>query len=70
MTLRDARRRAELTQTALADKAGLEQAYISKLEIGKVANPSFETVLALAVALNLDPRQLRFGHRDSEQVAS
>lgn len=68
ITLKAARLRARLTQAELAERSGLDQAYISKLEIGKVMNPSFQTVTALADVLDLDPRLLRFGHRESERV--
>lgn len=53
---------------ALAEKSGIEQTVISKLEVGKITNPSFQTVADLAAAMNIDPRCLRFGRRE-EAVA-
>lgn len=71
LTLKQARTRCHLTQVALAEKTGLDQTTISKLELGKVPNPGIDTVLRLASALDLDPRALRFGVvQTDEAVAS
>lgn len=59
-TLRAARRRAKLTQEQLEAKSGVDQSYISRLESGKIHNPSFDTVTQLAEALDIDPRTLTF----------
>lgn len=60
--LRALRERRGLTQAALAAKSGIEQAHISKLETKRRArSPLFEIVVALAEALGVDPRRLRFG---------
>lgn len=69
ITLRAARKRAGLTQVELATASGVDQTAISKLEVGTIANPGFDTVLKLANALDVDPRTLRFGQRDSESAA-
>lgn len=58
--LRTARRRAGLTQIALARRAGIQQGMISKLENGLVPDPRFSTVLNLARALKVEPGLLRF----------
>ena len=50
-----------MTQEQLAAASGLEQAVISKIERGAVANPRFDTVCKLAEGLRLDPRALKFG---------
>lgn len=60
MGLRKARHKAKLTQEQLADASGLEQATISKLENGRIARPSYDTVTKLANALKVDPARLRF----------
>lgn len=60
MSLKDARKRAGLTQVELAKAAHLDQAYISKLELGKTSDPGFSAVVRLAKALGLDPRVLKF----------
>jgi transcriptional regulator with XRE-family HTH domain len=44
--VREARRRAGLTQTDLADRAGTTQSAIARLESGRT-NPSFDLVLRL-----------------------
>lgn len=67
MTLHEARSRAGLTQVQLADAADLDQAYISKLELGKVIDPSFTTVLRIAKALGIDPQVLKFGRPSEPQ---
>lgn len=55
----------ELTQEALAEKSGYSQQYISGLEAG-LRNPTLETLLDLAQALNVahtDLLQLPAGQR-------
>ena len=51
--VREARRRAGLTQRELAERAGTTQSAIARLESGKTA-PSFESVVALVRAAGLD----------------
>jgi len=65
--LRAARERANLTQEQLAAKSGVDQRAISKLEL-VVTNPSFDTAVRLADALDVDPRTLKFGP-DEQAVA-
>ena len=69
ITLHQARTRAHLTQVQLAAAADLDQAYVSKLELGKIAAPSFDTVLRLSKALGIDPQSLKFEKPDSQAVA-
>lgn len=69
ITLRTARTKAGLTQEQLEDKSGISQAAISKLESGDSLRPSFETVMALAKALRVDPQSLKFGPDGGEQDA-
>lgn len=61
MTLREAREQRGFSQEALAQKSGIEQTAISKLELGKTAEPLYSRGLALADALEIDPHHLRFG---------
>jgi len=51
--VREARRRAGLTQRELAERAGTTQSAIARLESGRTA-PSFESVLALVRLCDLD----------------
>lgn len=51
--VREARRRAGLTQRALAEKTGTTQSAIARLEGGRTA-PSLETVLSLVRACGFD----------------
>ncbi len=51
-TIRLLRTQLELTQPELADKAGIEQSYLSKLENDK-GTPSFDIITRIAQALNL-----------------
>lgn len=51
--LRKLRLDADLTQRELAGRAGMNFAYLSKIEAGLVAPPSEEKLLGLANALNL-----------------
>lgn len=63
--LRDARRRAKLTQAALAARIGKPQSFISKLESGTLTDPSINDVKALGRELEVDPLSIRFGHREA-----
>lgn len=51
--VREARRRAGLTQRELAERAGTTQSSIARLERGRT-NPSFELVLRLVRACGMD----------------
>jgi transcriptional regulator with XRE-family HTH domain len=55
--LRDARKRSEVTQEALAQTAGVWPGHIQRIERG-VANPTVATLYALADALGVDVRTL------------
>ncbi len=55
--LRVIRKWRGLTQSALAGKANLRQAYLSELEAGK-KTPSVEALRALARALDIDVETL------------
>jgi transcriptional regulator with XRE-family HTH domain len=52
--LRTERTRRFLTQTQLAQKAGISQKQLSKIENDEV-EPRFSTILSLAEALGADP---------------
>ena len=56
-TLREARRRAGLTQTALAVLAGLTQQYVARIEAGQI-NPTLATIAAIARALGMSMSDL------------
>lgn len=55
--VRDARRRQQLSQQDVAERAGVQRYQVSNLELGK-SNPSLKAVLAVcsAVGLELDVR--------------
>lgn len=46
------------TQNELARRAGIDRGYLSAIELDKVANPSADTFLKLARALNIRPEEL------------
>lgn len=54
--LRDARERNGMTQQQLAEKSGIPQSHISRLEGGK-HSPSHKTLNKLALALGVDSKQ-------------
>jgi transcriptional regulator with XRE-family HTH domain len=56
-TVREARMRAGLTMSALAQRCGVSQPHLSQLENGKVS-PSIATLYRLANALGLSPQEL------------
>jgi transcriptional regulator with XRE-family HTH domain len=55
MTFRQLRVRAGLSQYRLAKVTGVEQTTISQLELGKVRDPRWSTISALAAALDATP---------------
>ena len=68
ITLKTARQLKGITQTELAELAGVDQTTISDLEIGRNLNPSWETVARIALALGVEPFEL-FPLPDLETVA-
>jgi transcriptional regulator with XRE-family HTH domain len=58
--LREARKRAGLSQPKLAEKVDVDKSYISKLETGVFPPPSREVVLKLAAALNIREKTRRW----------
>lgn len=66
--LRTARERKHWTQEQLEEESGVAQAIISKLENTADAKAMFSTVVDLADALDVDPRQLRFGPDPQRQA--
>jgi XRE family transcriptional regulator, master regulator for biofilm formation len=61
------RRRRRLTQSALAERAGLRQSHISQLESGARANPQAHIVIALAHALDCSTDYLLGMYEVTEQ---
>lgn len=55
--LKEIRRQRGLSQQQLGEIAGFDQGYISKIERGE-ANPSLDTIKALAAALGAEPHML------------
>lgn len=60
MTLREAREAAGMTQKQLAEVSGVNPRQIRRVEIGEAeaGNLTAKNLLALADALNVDPRYL------------
>lgn len=55
MNFRQLREQAQITQYRLAKLSGVEQTTISQIELGKVRDPRWSTIAALATALNATP---------------
>lgn len=55
--LREARTRRLMTQVQLAEKSGVNQVTIARIERDQV-DPRFSTICRLARALDVDPTQL------------
>ena len=60
MTLKTARKLARLTQKELADRAGVDDSFISVVENGKrdINAVGYATVVRLARALGVEPEEL------------
>lgn len=65
--LRTLRLARGLTQPALAEKAGIEQSYLSKLENGR-SRPSEDVLTRLAQALDVKPETLQNGDETEERT--
>ena len=55
--LRELRARRDVSQTRLAELAGLNRNYVGDVENGR-RNPCFDNILKLADALNVSPSEL------------
>ena len=55
MNFRQLRQHARISQYRLAQVSGVEQTTISQIELGKVRDPRWSTISALAAALNATP---------------
>ena len=55
MNFRQLRKHARITQYRLAKLSGVEQTTISQIELGKVRDPRWSTISALADVLNATP---------------
>lgn len=58
MRVREFRMLAALSQAELAERAGLSEAAIKKLESPKSKRPYPQTIRKVAAALGVEPRQL------------
>jgi transcriptional regulator with XRE-family HTH domain len=58
MNLKVARQIARLTQRELAERAGVDDSLISRLERGQRPQVSYESAVRIARALNVDPKEL------------
>jgi transcriptional regulator with XRE-family HTH domain len=56
--LREKRRAAGISQRRLAELAGLDFSYISKLENNRLSSPAAETIVRLAEILSCPPEEL------------
>jgi transcriptional regulator with XRE-family HTH domain len=66
--LRQAREAAGLTQVALALRANVPQATISRIERGNVS-PTWRVTQGISEALGVDPKALFGDHSNSGQAA-
>lgn len=57
-TVRDARKRRGISQKQLAEIAGIDFTYLSKIENDRMPPPSEKTIRAMAVELATDPDEL------------
>ena len=58
LTIRRLRKRANLTQKQLADKAAVSQSYVSQLEKGRSEEPSVYVVQRIAKVLDVSIEEL------------
>lgn len=63
MTVKDIREAAGLTLQQCADRAGLTKQAVSLIEVGRVPNPLYDTMVRLAAALNTSTEALHLAIR-------
>ena len=69
LRVREARKRAKLSQRELAKSIGSGQSYIFQIEAGE-ANLTLKTLLRIAAAIGLSPRDfLPHEHSNNDQIA-
>jgi transcriptional regulator with XRE-family HTH domain len=68
--LKQLRKAADLTQQALATKAGLSMSAVIHIEKGRIPDPRASTVKALARALGVTTDELLFDEGEDEPAAS
>ena len=56
--IREARRQRGISQKELADRAGIDFTYLSKIENDRMAPPSEKAIAAMAEALEMDADEL------------
>ena len=56
--LQQVRKNQNMTQKQLSEKTHISNSYIQKLETGNRQKPSYEIVITLAKALNVNPEEL------------
>ena len=66
--LRAARRKRKLTQEEVAERSGVQQGEVSRIEAGK-RDPQVSTLLRIAEALEVSPGSLLDGIADSASAA-
>jgi transcriptional regulator with XRE-family HTH domain len=66
MNFRELRQQRGLSQEALAAEAGVQQVTISQIELGKVRDPRWSTVIRLATALEVSPHRIAQAIQDTE----
>ena len=57
-TISQRRRKLGLSQSELARRAGLDRVHVARLEAGRSANPTVDTLYRLALALDCRPSDL------------
>lgn len=58
MRLKQYREKAGLTQTDLAEQSNVSQKTISAIEIGRIKNPTYMTLLKLSIVLGCEPEDI------------
>lgn len=56
--LKEIRKSKNITQKQLSEETNLSVSYIQKLEIGDRKKPSYEAVIKIAKALEVEPQEL------------
>jgi transcriptional regulator with XRE-family HTH domain len=66
--IRRARREAKITQEELANRVGVSQSYVAKLERGGADNPGSQVLMDIAQELKQSAAWLMYGRKELEEL--
>lgn len=69
MQIKTIRKRLSMSQSELAEKAGITQAYLSALETGSKTNPSLKTLKSIADVMEVEVVDLIYAKAGAQDAS-